>query len=304
MITEAYKTLSHPGRKRQYDLKLTFGYTPAKPVRKPPPAGARMYRTTKKTFTKKAKILGGISVASILVVVLFTSVALLRYNARYNFQRGISHYENKKYSAAYFNMKQSLGLFNPYKAAAHLIMADICFHQQANPVLTQQHIDEALGSKPSDSIRAQLYYLQGKLENDQEDFNSAYMSFEKAASTRPLFDSAYYHLGELDSFVFKRYEQGLNHYKHLIEYNSQYFDAYLGAAYCQYQLGQFQAAINTLDHSLDLRTDVGMCYYLKALSAQSLDLHEIACDNFKRATQLGVQKAQELQNVHCQSYVN
>ena len=304
LISEAYRTLSHPVRKKQYDLKLHYGFTPPQPVRKPPPTRARMYRTSKRPFTKKAKILGLAAVIAILLAVLITSYALVRYNAEYNFQRGISHFENHKYSAAYFNMKQSLGPFNPYKAAAHLIMAEICYLQNANPILTQQHIDKAITAHPSDSILAHLYYLQGKLASKQEDFQSAYLSFEKAVYTRPVFDSARYQLGELDSFVFKRYDQGLTHYQSLIENNDRYFDAFLGAAYCHYQLGQYQAAINTIDHSLTLRSDIGMCYYLKGLCAQELNLPEIACENFSQATQLGVTAAFELSQTFCQTFSN
>ncbi len=156
LISEAYKTLSNPTAKSKYDFKIRYGTPVTKVTYGQPPPAPRMARAAKRTFTRRAQVLGGVSVIFILAVVIISSFILLRYNARYNFQRGLSNYENKRYSASYFNLKQSLGVFNPYQATTHFLMADICFSQHAENQLTVNHINLALQANPSDSLRSRL----------------------------------------------------------------------------------------------------------------------------------------------------
>lgn len=303
LVSEAYETLSHPVKKNKYDLKLRYGINPhiaQPPSRKRPYVRPGMYRKVRPVFTKKAHLLGGVSILVIIMVVAFATVFITRYNSQYNFQRGLSNFQNQRYSAAYFNLKQSLGPFNPYQAAAHLLMADICFREQANWTLTMDHVNKAYDAEPSDSIRARLMFLQGKIEYQKENYKTAYSWFEQATELHPALDSAYYQMGEIDTFILGRYRKALGHYQLLTEHNPHLYDPYLRSAYCYYQLGQYQDAIEVIDRSLVIKNDVGMAYYLKAISAQALNWQEIACNNFVQAHNLGLSAAVE----NLQSYCN
>ena len=304
LVSQAYETLSNPVKKSQYDLKLKYGYTPpVQPTRKRPYyPRARMYRRPPRTFSRRAQILGGFSIVMIIILVLFISFFLLRYNSRYNFQRGLSNYQNQRYSAAYFNFKQSLGPFNPYQAAAHLLMADICFHRQRDLLLTTNHITEGLDAHPSDSIKGRLYFLQGKMDFAQGNYQPAYRNFERSLQLLPQLDSALYRLGDIDAFILGRYQIALQHYQELVARNPKYFDAYMGMAFCYGQLGQPDAVIESVDKGLTIRQDVGTAFYLKALAAQSLDHRQLACANFEAANNLGLSVAADSLRSYCQGY--
>ncbi len=299
-ISLAYKTLSHPVRKSHYDLKLYYGTTTRTKynVRRGY-ARARAYKTAKRTYTKRARILGGVSVVVILLVVLSISFLLIRYNSTYNFHRGLSNFQNQRFSAAYFNLKHSLGPLNPYQAAAHLLMADICFYQQADNNLTIEHLNKALEANPTDSIKARLYFLKGKVDYQREQYNRAYLWFEESIRLLPALDSAYWQLAEMDTFIFGRFQAAREHYNTLTKLNDGYFDAFIGLAYCNHHLGRHQEAIEAIDQSLTIRHDVPVAYYLKAISAQLLDQKSTACDNFRYAGNLGLQAAQDSIEVYC-----
>ncbi len=301
LVSEAYKTLSHPVKKSQYDLKLRYGYVPpvkSKPAR--PYTRARMYRRPK-TFSRRAHILGGFSIVMIVIVVLFASFFLIRYNSQYNFHRGLSNYQNQRFSAAYFNFKQSLSPLNPYEAAAHLLMADICYHQQRNLPMASDHIVKAFAENPSDSIQGRLYYLQGQINQKTGHYPEAYQLFEQSLAFIPTLDSARYQLGEMDSFIFDRYQKAVEHYQILSDHNPSYFDAYMGLAYCHLKLENYLLVIKSIDTGLALRQDVAMAHYLKALAAQSLEDVGLACTSYSQASDLGFQAAKDSLYTYCTS---
>lgn len=306
-ITEAYVTLSDPQKKNQYDLKLRFGaYTSfiskARPrqytARTKGPVSPYFYRKNI-IFSPQIKMWGGISVIAIILVVAVTTVFLTRYNASFDFQKGLANYHNKHYSSAYFNLKESISPLSPYLAAAHLLMAEICFNQQRNLDQTRSHIKKAYQAVPSDSINARLLYLEGKVDYRQGNHETAYQLFLEATSLLPGFDSATYQMGELDLFVFARFDSALVHFQTLARNNPQNHEAYLAAAYCHQQLDQHEKAITQIDKFLLLRTDVGMAHYIKAISAQALNLREISCANYLEANRLGVPAAIDSLNSYC-----
>jgi len=306
-ISEAYVTLSDPQRKSQYDLKLRYGHYASLVTR----SQQRRYQARKAsrmanyahrrhvTFTRQARVLGVISIAAIILTVAITTIYMTRYNAEFDFQKGLSHYHNQRYSAAYFNLKESLSPLSPYQAATHLLMAEICFNQQKDVDLTRNHITKAYQADPSDSIRARLLYLEGKLRYHQGDYADAYQRFMSATDILPAFDSAIFQMAELDLYEFGRFDHALEHFQSIIERNPTNHQAIFASAYCHQRLGQHQLAIEQIDKYLRMRQRVGMAYYIKAVSAQALDLQDISCQNFVEAYNLGMPAALDSLNSYC-----
>jgi curved DNA-binding protein CbpA len=306
-ISEAYITLSDPLKKSKYDLKLKYG--PYANVvtnmqrsryrsRRRSPVN-RYFSREQVTFSPQVRIMGGLSIAAILLVVAITTIFLTRYNAQYDFHRGLANYENKKYSAAFFNLKESISPLNPYLAAAHLLMAEITFSQQGDMGLTRNHIEKGYRAKPSDSINARLLFLEGKVNSYQGEHEKAYQRFYDATTFLPDFDSATYKMGEMDLFVFARFDRALTHFETLSENNPDNHEAILAGAYCHQKLGQHEKAITRIDQYLKLRQDVGMAHYIKAISAQALNLREISCANFMEAHRLQMPAALDSLNSYC-----
>lgn len=306
-VSEAYVTLSDPQKKNQYDLKLRYGaYASFITHAQYRAATARRRRTVsrffyrrRRGFSRQARLWGGFSVIAIILVVAFTTIFLTSYNAQYDFQRGLTNYQNQRYSSAYFNLKESISPFNPYLAAAHLLMAEICFSQQRNVTLIKAHIEKAYRASPSDSINARLLYLEGKVDYRQGHHQSAYQRFRDATTFLPEFDSATYQMGELDLFVFARFDRALVHFQTLAKNNPENHEALLASAYCHQKLEQHQKAITEIDKFLLTRRDVGMAHYIKAISAQSLNLREISCANYLEAHRLNVPAALDSLNSYC-----
>ena len=305
-VSEAYVTLSDPKKKSQYDLKLRYGAY-ANFVAN---AQKRRYRSRRSSpisrfynkqvsFSPQVKLMGALSIAAIVLTVAITTVYLTRYNAQFDFQRGLAHYESKRYSAAYFNLKESITPLNPYLAAAHLLMAQITFDRQRNIPLTKEHITKARHADPSDSISARLFYLEGRMNNQQGHHEAAYERFLDATAYLPNFDSATYQMGELDLFVFARFDRALVHFQTLSDNNPDNDEAILASAYCLQKLGQHQKAITHIDRFLSMRQGVGMAHYIKAISAQALNLQEISCANYMEAHTLEVPAALDSLNSYC-----
>jgi len=297
-ISEAYITLSDPVKKSQYDLKLRYGayadyltrfQEQRYRVRRTSPT--RYFYRKQVTFSPQVRIMGGLSIAAIILIVAITTIFLTRYNAQYDFQRGLANYHNQRYSSAFFNLKESISPLNPYLAAAHLLMAEITFSQQRNLTLTRNHINRAYRAEPSDSIKARLLFLEGKVDYYQGHKETAYQRFHDATTLLPKFDSATYHMGELDLFVFARFDRALVHFQTLARNNPENHEAILASAYCHQKLGEHEKAITQIDRFLTKRKDVGMAHYIKANSARELDLYEISCANFLEAYRLNVPAA-------------
>jgi tetratricopeptide (TPR) repeat protein len=309
-ITEAYVTLSDPKKKSQYDLKLRYGvYAPpiAKAQRRRhthlrKPRVSRSFYQKRQVFSRQARIGGIISIVAIIIVVAVTTVFFTSYNARFDFQKGLANYHNKRYSSAYFNLKESISPLNPYLAAAHLLMAEICYNQQNNLTQTRNHLAKAYQAAPSDSINARLLFLEGKIDYRQGDHEAAYKRFNDATSFLPGLDSATYYMGEMDLFIFNRFDKALIHFQNLAINNPENHEAYLASAYCLQQLEQHEKTITEIDRFLLVRADVGMAYYIKAVSAQALNLREISCANYLEADKLGVPAAIDSLNSYCKIF--
>ncbi len=306
-ISEAYITLSDAQKKNQYDLKLRYGsyanfvtsvQKKRYQKRRVTPISRYFYRQ-QVTFSSEVRIMGALSIAAIILVVAVTTIFLTKYNAQYDFHRGLANFHNQRYSSAYFNLKESISPLNPYLAAAHLLMAEITFSEQRNLELTRNHIKKAYKANPSDSINARLLYLEGKVDNFQGNHERAYQRFSDARVLLPDFDSATYYMGEMDLFVFARFDKALTHFQTLSRNNPKNYEAILASAYCLQQLDQHEKAITEIDQFLLARHNVGMAHYIKAISAQALDLREIACSNFQEAHRLNVPAALDSLNAYC-----
>ena len=305
-ISKAYVTLSDTTKKNQYDLKYRYGAYASYIQRKRPttyysrrPPVSRQFYRQKVVFSRQARIMGIISIGAIILTVAITTIFLTRYNTQFDFQKGLANYHNKRYSAAYFNLKESLSPLNPYLAAAYLLMAEITYNQQGDLELTRNHIKKGYDASPSDSINARLLYLEGKINYQQGDHISAYKNFRDATIFLPDFDSATYQMGEMDLFVFARFDHALMHFQNLIKNNPGNLDAVLAAAYCHQKLGQYQKAITEIDGYMLKKQDVGMAHYIKAISAQALGLSEISCANYLEAHRLNVPSALDSLNSYC-----
>ncbi len=314
-ISEAYMTLSDPAKKSRYDLKLRYGRYAHVVTniqrnqqrrqswnryrsRQSSPVN-QYFRRNQVTFSPQVRIMGGLSIAAILVVVAITTIFLTKYNAEYDFHRGLVNYQNKRYSSAFFNLKESINPLNPYLAAAHLLMAEITFSQHQDLTQTRKHIEKAYRAEPSDSINARLLFLEGKVDSFQGEHEKAYQRFYDATTLLPRFDSATYRMGEMDLFVFARFDRALMHFQTLSDHNPNNHEAVLAGAYCYQKLGQHEKAITQIDRFLGIRQDVGMAHYIKAVSAQALDLREISCANFMEAHRLRVPAALDSLNSYC-----
>ena len=87
----------------------------------------------------------------------------------------------------------------------------------------------------------------------------------------PTFDSAYFELGELNSFVFKDYEAALENFNTLLEHNPSFNEAHLGKGYCYLKLDMPQEARRSLTTYLGTNPQEGMAYYLRALAIIEMD---------------------------------
>ena len=109
-------------------------------------------------------------------------------------------------------------------------------------------------------------------------------------------------MGELDAFVFKRYESAIGHFDSLMIVNPAQYEGFIGRGYCKQQLGQDSLAVLDFEEYTKYNSSEGMAYYLKAVSELKLRDTISACSDLSYANILGVTKSVVLMDKYCKDW--
>lgn len=85
-----------------------------------------------------------------------------------------------------------------------------------------------------------------------------------------------------------------------LEFDRDYDAAYDTRAYIKYYKGEFESALEDINHAIDLCSTEGIYYYTRGNILRKLDDIENACINFKRADELNYSLAKRAIKLHCE----
>lgn len=315
LITEAYNMLSNSSKKAMYDFSSDQGafsqpwvntYTYKETDQAPftTSKGRKKHRypfqpTGKKGYSTKKKLWTGISIIGILLVVGLASYKLINLSSHYYFNTGLKQYEAKQYPLALQSFEQSFDFFGTKNITAYLLASKILVEEYQNYDQALSYINAGLNLKGDNAIKAKLYYLKGKCLKNLSQFRSAYTNFKLASIMELPLDSLHYELAELNCFVFKNYEDAIKNFTALIAINPAFSNAYLGRAYSFQQMGEHQKAVDDIKTFIKLNDSEGNAYYLKAVSEIALKHPKTACEDLRKALDMGAKGAAELMSKNC-----
>ncbi|MGI9544990.1 MAG: DnaJ domain-containing protein [Cyclobacteriaceae bacterium] len=304
-ITEAYIVLSDSTKKAKYDLVLKYGHSPksAYSSARRTQYYRRKYRPYRRrekvVYSRKAYFLATLTVLGILAFVILFPLGLLKFNGDKEFEEALRHLSENNYPLAAESLKKSIMPFSAQNYRSYLLLSEVMVYQLNQCDQALEYIEKGIQSTDFDTQKAKLSYLQGKCLKKQERFELARQSFENAISQDVHIDSAYYELGELNTYVFKDYQRALHFFDQLISINHNYVDAFFGKAYCHQQLTQHKEAIENYTLFLKIYPGEGMVYYLRSISEVAVGDSIQACQDLNQAKALGINGAQPLLDIHC-----
>lgn len=311
-LKEAYAVLINPVKRKIYDLYLNF------PRNKSFSFGTALLRFQSSTPTafftrerkeriKKRLPSKDVMLRSALIFfIMFCFVITLPYlliniTVNYHFKKAVESYNEGQYNSALVSLNQSIYDFGRKNVDACLLSGKILIEQFHEYDYALQYIDKGLHYASDDVERASLYFLKGKCLKKKGMHQDALFAFETSAGYNEKNDSAFFELGELETFIFNNYQNGIENYNKSLLLNSELEEAYLGRGYCYQQLQLHRKAIDDFDSFISLNEYEGMVFFLKAVSEMELNATKEACSNFARASKLGINGADVYLKSYCDS---
>jgi tetratricopeptide (TPR) repeat protein len=309
-IQQAYETLSNPEKKNYYDF-ITFA---SKTYQSTPKLNYRsstrlkrskrqlshlIFRFRKRKIPRKQMALLGSGILICIMAVLIAPYLFINLSAQYHYEKGVQSYQEGEYYQALNSLNQSIYDMGSKNVDACLLSGRILIENLNQYSFALKYINKGLGFAEEESQKAELYYLKGKCLKRMELYINALNAFETSLQYLDDFDSTYYEIGELNTFVFKNYEEAISNFNQIINLNPEFADAYLGRGYCYQQLGNHQKAIDDFNAFEQYNKMEGMAYFLKALSQIEMDQKEAACENLKKASILGITESEAAMLENC-----
>ena len=298
-INEAYQILSDPQKKAMYDLTMiSYPRYRAKKV-KYRKRTSRYYSNRPTSYTKMAYVYGFIFVIALISIVGYSTYYLVDYQSEQDYKQALNLYNEGQYAYAVVKLMNSTKDYGKSSLKACILASKILLYDLKNYQEAEMFIEKGLKLAETDEDKAQLYYYKANLLKFQQYYDQAYLAYQTTLGIDQQFDSAYYQLGELDAFVFKRYKLAIANFGQLLEVNADQYEAFLGRGYCYQQLGNHEDAVSDFASYIENNSREGMAYYLKAVSEIELEDSVNACNDLSYAKILGVEKSQELIDSNC-----
>lgn len=307
LINEAYKILSDEYKKAFYDLSMLYDAqgSPAPRENYPNNSYGRqrryqpVYKKDKVVYSKKAYFQAFLLLGGLVIFAFIATILMNKYSSYYYYKEATKYAENGQYYSALSNLDHAITDFGSKNSEASILASEILIHKF-------QQYDEALGyiktgfgfaSLPGE--KAQLFYLKGLCFKNKKQYKDAYHQYKLSLNYAPSFDSIFYEMGEMNTYVFKNYADAIKNFNTLLAINKGFSDAYFGRAYCYQQLGEHEKAIHDFERFIQLNDSEGMAYYLKSLSEIQLQQKEAACKDLWMAAERGISVANDLIFVYC-----
>ena len=298
-INEAYQVLSDPQKKAIYDLTL-ISYPRYRPRNvKYRKRTRRYYSSRPSSYSRKAYIYAFFFVLGLISIVGYSTFYLVNYQSQRAYEQGVYFYNEGQYAYAIVKLMNATKDYGSSSVKASILASKILLHEMQNYEEALLFIEKGLKRAENLDDKAQLYYYKATCFKFQKYYDQAYMAYQTTVEIDPEFDSAYYQMGELDAFVFDRYQQAVGHFNKLLSVNADQYEGYLGRGYCQQKLGNHEEAIKDFAAFLEENTTEGMAFYLKAVSELAILDTINACNDLSYARILGVEKSKELIELNC-----
>lgn len=313
LVSEAYYVLSDSDRKASYDLSLLLGLNEVydeleekerkRRYRQRRAAYRGNYRPPRRepvTYSRTVYV----AVTSLVVVValsiLIIPFALSHYSSAYHYDKGLEYYQDKQYYAALNSLQHAIIDFGSKDIEACLLSANILMEQYGQYSYAIEYADMGLERASSPLDKVQLLYLKGMCLKRSGDYHGAIAQFETARQLWPEYDSLYYALGTTYAYGLGDFHAAKQALDQLVDVNSNFVEAYITRAYCNYHLEDYEQASDDIERYLAMGiTRDADIYIMQARVAEKLQRTEQACSAIKKASLYDMREAEKLKAQFC-----
>jgi curved DNA-binding protein CbpA len=287
-IVAAYQVLSNEQERNWYDLKLaqqeiqatvinTTAVRQQAPNRYTPPRPTAAEKRAEKARQRRYTIYTLIATLVLVTIGITIYFVMGHYSSRY-------YYKKKNYAAAIFHDENYIEAYISY--AKQLYQAGQ--PEQAIRVVNTG-LEKVKGSQQV--LQKELYWLQAELYLRLHEYESARNSLEILLQTDAHNEDLRYKLGQLHTFLLQNYEAGIAQFDTLLQKNPNNYDALVGRGYAYYKINEPQKALIDLNYAVHLNSERYAAYYYRAYTNITLSDTLQACEDLKKAHQLGAENA-------------
>ena len=306
-VNSAYQTLSNPGKRARYDLKLMYQRQQRQIVqheqpyystryyqtRPPSSVSERYYRTREQNrrFSRKDLWLTIGFVAGIMAFTILLKVVMDHIASEDNYKTAVAYIADGKYTSAHSLLTDAIH-FKPEHAAAFQRRAELefnVFHNYSAALLDLNQVI-ALQDRPT----AQVYYMRGVSNMQLTNYQQAERDLNIALNLKKNYWDAYLARGEVRLFYLQQPDEAIADFTVYIDRNSKgskLTDAltFRGFAYFKQDMPELSEADYV--HALDIDQKNGRVHYLLGQTQLVLRQQENACQHFSMAYDLGYSAA-------------
>jgi curved DNA-binding protein CbpA len=297
-VSAAYQTLSDRRKRAAYDYRLIYGATGNYAQTTGATAGSTVrphYRNYRRKFSKRFREpQSSFKVRSTAFALLFTSFIFWYY---------IKVFMDKVTADEYFSMgNYEMALhFDDNHAESYFMRAE-AFHRKKDYSQALYHYNKAIQHAPS--ARAEYYFARAMCLLQLKKFKDSLADFKTSTHLQPLNDTALYIVGDLHTYIFNEYEEGILAFEKAVILNPDYYDALFGKGYCYLQLDENDKALETFDLAYSLNSEDASLYYYRGFSYIAKADTLRACSDWNNSLLLGKEEAREVLERICGNKVD
>ncbi|MDX5423507.1 MAG: tetratricopeptide repeat protein, partial [Hymenobacteraceae bacterium] len=310
LVNTAYQTLSNPGKRARYDMRLHYQheqqrtvsqhrpqYYDARYYQTRPPAGVseRYYqnirRNKEKRFSRKDWYITVAFVSGLLLFSLMLKVVMDHITGEDRYKTALSYIEDGKYSSAHRLLTDAIN-FMPDNAAAYEARANIELNVYENYSSALRDLDKAIALQEQPS--AQVYYMRGRSHQQLAQFQQAEKDLTRALTLNKNLWSAHLARGEVRLFYLKKYDAAIADFTSFLNHSSPGTDRVAALTYRGfgfYKQGKHRQSERDYRSALKLDRENGRVYYLLGRTELEQQQSDSACTHFFKAYELGYSAA-------------
>ncbi|MBO9701237.1 MAG: DnaJ domain-containing protein [Sporocytophaga sp.] len=309
-INSAYQTISDPQKRRLYDLKLHYYFTPPQKPAKAPTNSSSKQRTSrqprpKPATTQESKVSNKevrIYLYTGLALILLVVASVLFYHYMNNRMAAKTHEEAIQYEKdgewlkALESYTESISFDEDY-APAFQKRALLRLHMLGDYRGAVLDLTKAIENTENPSW--DLYYERGKANAKIKKNSAALEDFNESIKRNPAKDSSYLYRGELLQYAKGDCQSAYPDYLKFLKHQPESEMALLNLANCYQELDQHQKSISIYTDMIKKQQNPGIAHYYRGLAYSRIVDSTNACSDFTKALEYDVRQAKKLHRRYC-----
>ncbi|MHA6248672.1 J domain-containing protein [Pontibacter sp. CAU 1760] len=321
LVNTAYQTLSNPGKRARYDMRLQLQRDQQRVAMHPPhqpynqryaytrqPAGVTERHYKKRgpkpnRFSRKDWYITLGFVTGVLFFSMLLKFTMDHVTGQDKYKTAVTYIDDGKYSSAHRLLTDAIQ-FMPDNAAAYRARAGIELDFYENYKAALQDLNQAIALRETPS--AQDYYMRGRCYQQLQQYQRAEQDLTKALQLDPTLWPAHMVRGEVRLFYLQKLQPAIQDFTVYLTHSPEgtvQVPALTYRGFGYFKAGQYELSERDYKAALVQDHENGRVHYLLGKLELVQQQEDSACVNFSRAYQLGYSAALQELRTNCKSYM-